>query len=176
MQIYIFFRTFVHRRVWFAMIPSKKTLNHVRLLVKDSTLMFRCLSPQGSIWTRRKLPCCKRSTSNIRRCLFPTFSTTRMLGLRPITVRHTETCFSLNLFTALENKLELHIVHIYFATSTYDLVRSDVKVTLEGQLGVIGGTMGLFTGFSILSGVEIVYYVAKFILSRLKIRIADSTV
>ena len=34
-----------------------------------------------------------------------------------------------------------------------------MKVTLEAQLGLIGGTMGLLTtGFSILSGVEIVYF------------------
>ena len=36
-----------------------------------------------------------------------------------------------------------------------------VKVTLEAQLGLIGGTMGLLTGFSILSGVEIIYYVVR---------------
>ena len=29
---------------------------------------------------------------------------------------------------------------------------------MEAQLGLIGGTMGLLTGFSILSGVEIIYY------------------
>ena len=34
-----------------------------------------------------------------------------------------------------------------------------MKVTLEAQLGLIGGTMGvLTTGFSIPSGVEIVYF------------------
>ena len=37
------------------------------------------------------------------------------------------------------------------------------KVTLEAQLGLIGGTMGLLTGFSILSAVEIIYFVVKFI-------------
>ena len=36
------------------------------------------------------------------------------------------------------------------------------KVTTEAQLGLIGGTMGLLTGFSILSGVEIVYYLLRF--------------
>ena len=36
---------------------------------------------------------------------------------------------------------------------------------MESALGLIGGTMGLLTGFSILSGVEIVYYVFKFFLS-----------
>ena len=45
-------------------------------------------------------------------------------------------------------------------------------MTTEAALGLIGGTMGLFTGFSILSGVEIIYYLAKFFLSlRFKSRI-----
>ena len=37
-----------------------------------------------------------------------------------------------------------------------------MKVTIEAQLGLIGGTMGLLTGFSILSGVEIIYYLIRF--------------
>ena len=36
---------------------------------------------------------------------------------------------------------------------------------LETMVGVIGGTLGLFTGFSILSGVEIVFYAAKLLFS-----------
>ena len=32
---------------------------------------------------------------------------------------------------------------------------------MEAQLGLIGGTMGLLTGFSILSGVEIIYYLIR---------------
>ena len=65
----------------------------------------------------------------------------------------------------------LEVVQIYFDTSTYDQNEKDVKVTLEGQLGVVGGTMGLFAGFSLLSGVEIVYFVLKFVISTLvKIR------
>ena len=59
----------------------------------------------------------------------------------------------------------LQLVQIYFDTATYDKVERDVKVTLEAQLGLIGGTMGLLTGFSILSGVEIIYYVIKLIVS-----------
>ena len=39
------------------------------------------------------------------------------------------------------------------------------QVTLESALGLIGGTMGLLTGFSILSGVEIIYYVIQLFLS-----------
>ena len=41
------------------------------------------------------------------------------------------------------------------------------QVTLVAQLGVIGGTMGLFTGFSILSGIEIIYFAAKFFLRKM---------
>ena len=32
---------------------------------------------------------------------------------------------------------------------------------VEGQVSLIGGTMGLLTGFSIISGVEIIYFAAK---------------
>ena len=35
----------------------------------------------------------------------------------------------------------------------------------EAALGLIGGTMGLFTGFSILSGLEIIYYLVKLFMS-----------
>ena len=55
----------------------------------------------------------------------------------------------------------LQVVQIYFNTATYDKIEKDQKVTLEAQLGVIGGTMGLLTGFSILSGVEIIYFAVK---------------
>ena len=57
------------------------------------------------------------------------------------------------------------MVQIYFNTATYDKIERDMKVTLEAQLGLVGGTMGLLTGFSILSGVEILYYVLKFFMS-----------
>ena len=40
----------------------------------------------------------------------------------------------------------MQIFHVYFDTSTYDEVEKDVKVTMEGMLGVVGGTMGLLTG------------------------------
>ena len=87
----------------------------------------------------------------------------------------------------------LEAVYIYFDTETYDEIERDqkvrwpygyiwvevsfyymyhkvihsfgydFKVTLEAQLGLIGGTMGLLTGFSILSGVELVYYLIRFL-------------
>ena len=59
----------------------------------------------------------------------------------------------------------LKVIQIYFDTATYDEIERDVKVTLEAQLGLIGGTMGLLTGFSILSGVEIIYFAVKLFMS-----------
>ena len=58
--------------------------------------------------------------------------------------------------------MNLDYILIHFDTTTYDQIERDKKITLEGQLGLIGGTMGLLTGFSILSGVEMLYYLAKF--------------
>ena len=73
--------------------------------------------------------------------------------------------------------VSLEKVYIYFDTATFDeierdekviseawLNNSDLKVTMEAQLGLIGGTMGLLTGFSILSGVEIIYYLLRFLV------------
>ena len=57
------------------------------------------------------------------------------------------------------------MVQFYFVPATYDEIERDKKLTLEAQLGLIGGTMGLLTGFSILSGVEIIYYALKFLMS-----------
>ena len=58
------------------------------------------------------------------------------------------------------------LIQIYFDTKTFDVIERDIKITLTAQLGLIGGTMGLLTGFSILSAVEILYYLAKYFLSR----------
>ena len=55
----------------------------------------------------------------------------------------------------------VQLLKIHLATETYDEIEKDEKVTTEAALGLIGGTMGLFTGFSILSGVEIIYFFLK---------------
>ena len=55
----------------------------------------------------------------------------------------------------------LEVVQIFFDTATFDNIERDKKVKMEAQLSLIGGTMGLLTGFSVISGVEIIYFVAK---------------
>ena len=59
----------------------------------------------------------------------------------------------------------LQVVQIYFSTATYDKIVNDVSVSLGDQISAIGGTMGLFAGFSILSAVEVLYFVLKFLFS-----------
>ena len=56
----------------------------------------------------------------------------------------------------------MQLVQIYFSTATYDNMRFDVTVTFEARLAVIGGFMGLFAGFSVLSAIELIYFCLKF--------------
>ena len=52
-------------------------------------------------------------------------------------------------------------VRIYFETQTFDQVTKDRAAKFVDMLSAIGGTMGLLTGFSVISGVEILYFAAK---------------
>ena len=56
----------------------------------------------------------------------------------------------------------LRLVRIYFDTATFDDIERDEKIKTEAQVSLIGGTMGLFSGFSIISGIEIIFFLAKF--------------
>ena len=56
---------------------------------------------------------------------------------------------------------DLKIVRIHFATTTFDRITKDNSAKFADMLSAIGGTMGLLTGFSIISGVEIIYFMMK---------------
>ena len=53
---------------------------------------------------------------------------------------------------------KLRYVRIYFDTPTFDKITKDRSAKPVEMLSAIGGTMGLLTGFSIISGVEILYF------------------
>ena len=55
----------------------------------------------------------------------------------------------------------LKYVRIYFDTPTFDRITKDRAAKFVDMLSAIGGTMGLLTGFSIISGVEVLFFVAK---------------
>ena len=44
----------------------------------------------------------------------------------------------------------------------------DKAAKFEDMLSAIGGTMGLLTGFSIISGVEIVYFAGRIIFNLIR--------
>ena len=64
-----------------------------------------------------------------------------------------------------KKETRLHFIQIYMASPTFDRITKDEKANFETKLSTIGGTMGLLTGFSIISGVEIAYFVAKILIS-----------
>ena len=53
---------------------------------------------------------------------------------------------------------DLKYVRIYYDTPTFDRIKKDRAAKFVDMLSAIGGTMGLLTGFSIISGIEILYF------------------
>ena len=65
------------------------------------------------------------------------------------------------------------IVSVESPTNTITKSARDVRVTFIDQLGTIGGTLGLFTGMSILSMVEIAFFAFTFFTTWYKFDIKD---
>ena len=59
----------------------------------------------------------------------------------------------------------LKYVRIYFDTPTFDRITKDSAAKFVDMLSAIGGTMGLLTEFSIISGVEIIYFAMKIMVN-----------
>ena len=64
-------------------------------------------------------------------------------------------------FEDYEWKYNLKFVRIYIDTPAFDLITKDTSAKFVDMLSAIGGTFGLLTGFSIISGVEILYFLVK---------------
>ena len=64
----------------------------------------------------------------------------------------------------------------YFDTETFEKVTKDRKTTVEAMISLVGGTMGLFTGFSIFSAIEILYFIAKCVRARVVKKIDDMSI
>ena len=56
------------------------------------------------------------------------------------------------------------MIKIQFVTPTFDRVTKEKAATFVNMLSAIGGTLGLLTGFTIITAVEIVYFAAKIII------------
>ena len=62
----------------------------------------------------------------------------------------------------------MRFVRIYLDTPTFDRIIKDIAAKFETILSAFGETMGLLTGFSIISGVEIIYFATKFLIRMTK--------
>ena len=65
-------------------------------------------------------------------------------------------------------------MRIFFDTPTINKVTKDRAAKFVDMLSAIGGTMGLLTGFSIISAVEILYFVTKAVWRKLCGKIMNS--
>ena len=59
----------------------------------------------------------------------------------------------------------LSFVRIFFDTPTFDRITKDDAAKFVNILAAVGGTMGLLTGFSIISLVEILYFALKIVVN-----------
>ena len=62
----------------------------------------------------------------------------------------------------------MRFVRIFFDTPTFERVKKDRSAKFVDKLSAIGGTMGLLTGFSIISAVEIAYFGFKIAIKAVK--------
>ena len=62
-------------------------------------------------------------------------------------------------------------MRLHFYITTFDRITMDRAAKFVDMFSAIGGTMGLLTGFSIISGLEMVYFASKIILKILKDRL-----
>ena len=59
------------------------------------------------------------------------------------------------------------MVRIYLESPTFDRITRDQSSKLEDKISTIGGNLGLLTGFSIISGVEIIYFALKIVFKKI---------
>ena len=59
----------------------------------------------------------------------------------------------------------LSFVRIFFDSPTFDRVTMDDAAKFTNILATVGGTMGLLTGFSIISLIEIIYFALKIVFN-----------
>ena len=99
-------------------------------------------------------------TSSFIFSMFKSFHTCRNINISN-QIQNSEVCKRVLMPGEKLPPSTLQLVQIYFDTATFDDIERDKKIKTEAQLSLIGGTMGLLTGFSIISGVEIVFFLIR---------------
>ena len=68
------------------------------------------------------------------------------------------------LFLEYSLRQELRYIKIHFTSNIFDCITKERVATFVDMISEIGGTMGLLTGFSIITAVEIVYFATKIVI------------
>ena len=68
----------------------------------------------------------------------------------------------------MEKNVTLKYLRIFFDAEPFDKITKDSSAKFTDMLAAIGGTMGLLTGFSIISAIEILYFGFKIVLNLVK--------
>ena len=67
-----------------------------------------------------------------------------------------------------EKNVSLKYLRIFFEAEPFDKISKDSSAKFTDMLAAVGGTMGLLTGFSIISAVELLYFGIQIILTQIK--------
>jgi hypothetical protein len=72
-------------------------------------------------------------------------------------------------------KEDISILNFYFDTPLVSKLTLEMRMTIFDQIAAIGGSLGLFTGISIVSMVEVVYWLTLYVTTFLRFRLKGLT-
>ena len=81
----------------------------------------------------------------------------------------------IELFLEYSLRQKLRYIKIYFTSNIFDIVTKERAATFVDMISEIGGTMGLLTGFSIITAVEIVYFATKIMIEIFSVSFTKKT-
>ena len=67
-------------------------------------------------------------------------------------------------------RTKLRYIKIQLGSDVFDRIKLDRAAKFVDMLSAVGGTMGLLTGFSLISGVEILYHATALICTCVKMK------
>ena len=59
---------------------------------------------------------------------------------------------------------DIAILNFFFDTPIITEITLELRTSIFDQISAIGGTLGLFTGISVITLVEVIYWISKFLM------------
>ena len=70
--------------------------------------------------------------------------------------------YDTNGYKTYRHEQRLELVKLYFSAATFETITRDSRIDFVTKISLIGGMLGLFTGFSFISLTEVLYFSLKF--------------